>query len=785
MDQQASEGQIMIPRKKTKKMLMMASVSAVAMSANSAMTFAQGIALDEIVVTAQKRNESVQTVPIAMSAFDATFMERVNLDNVKDLIKFSPGFAGNSKDSFVDFVNVRGISTNDFGNGGDPSVGFFRNGLYQGRTGSAVSSLYDIERAEVLRGPQGFLFGRNAISGAISFHTKKPDFDNFSGYAEVGMGERNILEAEAAVNMPVSDAIAFRLAGYTSHENGWIENTFMPDSKKLAGHDKTAVRFTAAFKGDSWDATIIAEHEDKETSGTVYRAIEGVESAGLEDAFGNDIMPSNNKRTTHSSMGLGNYDNADILAISAEINIDFSFATFMSLTGFKDHEYQYAEDYDGMSLAFYDYAQDQEGDYFEQELRFVSNGDGPLSWYAGASYFKENIKTLFTNHGDEDVACGAYYYADYGYNTCLDLYTYWGYAFTKNPDGLTEANWIDGEYHGWATYVDMNYAISEKFDLGVGVRYTKNVKDFAVNILPVDSDLGPWLNYGFTTDGFVSQEKKWDDFTPRFIARYRPTDDMMVYASVTKGFKSGGFNSLGAVPPAGLGPEGDGLDEDLVGLPGTLPDSFDPETVWSYEVGIKGDLMENRLRYDFNAYYYRYKDLQLNFWDSGVKVDNIGKVKAHGFEGTVQAVLSEHFDILLAGAYNSNEIKGADLIAEGSDGNRLSGSPKFRGSGMLSFHAPITQTGEINASLDFAAQTSSFVGIGNIEDGRLSSWADLSFRLGYKDDAGWAITAYVENLANQTYFDGGYEGGDRLPTVVFGASRPTTFGAKFSMSFGE
>ena len=101
----------------------------------------------------------------------------MNLENTKDLIKFTPGMAGNSQDSFVDFVNIRGISTNDFGNGGDPSVGFFKNGLYQGRTGSATTALYDIDRAEVLRGPQGFLFGRNAVSGAISVHTARPDHD--------------------------------------------------------------------------------------------------------------------------------------------------------------------------------------------------------------------------------------------------------------------------------------------------------------------------------------------------------------------------------------------------------------------------------------------------------------------------------------------------------------------------------------------------------------------------------------------------------------------------------
>jgi iron complex outermembrane receptor protein len=140
---------------------------------------AQEAVLDEITVTATKRAESVMDVPLAITAMSGEAIREFNLNDVKDLIAFTPGIAGNSKDSF--------------GNGGDPSVSLYKNGLYQGRTGSGVSSLYDIERSEVLRGPQGFLFGRNSVSGAMNIITAKPHFDGTDGFVELDVGERDVL----------------------------------------------------------------------------------------------------------------------------------------------------------------------------------------------------------------------------------------------------------------------------------------------------------------------------------------------------------------------------------------------------------------------------------------------------------------------------------------------------------------------------------------------------------------------------------------------------------------
>jgi len=733
------------------------------------------LTLEEIIVSAQKRTESVQDVPVSMTAFDANFTKRVNLDDVKDLVKFSPGFAGNSKDSFIDFINIRGISTNDFGIGGDPSAGFFKNGLYQGRNGVVVTSMFDMERAEVLRGPQGFLFGRNAISGAISLHTAKPAFENDSGHIEIGAGERGIFEAEAAYNWALSDQFAVRLAAYHSEEDGYVTNRARPSDDKLVAHNKDAVRLTIGAQGDSWDATLMAEYEDRKQSGSIYRAITGNE---LFDEIA-DIVPGarqrGNLRSIDSDMQLGNRDNGEILSLSAEINWDLEFATLTSLTGYKDHNYQYAEDFDAMPYGANDYAQDQEGDYFEQELRLVSQGDGPLSWYAGVSYYKENITADFEQRADEEVMCNAYYYY-----TCSELFEYWEYPdFTPSSVGLLEGNQVRGKYEGWGAYLDLTYAVSDKLELGVGLRYTKDEKDFAINILDVESELGPFFIFGVTTDGFDRAKRSWDAVTPRFVMRYTPNDDWSLYASATKGYKSGGFGSFAIEDP------NDTVDDDLV-VTGGVPNAFDPETVWSYEMGAKGNVFENRLRLDMNVYHYKYTDLQLSFFDNGDRVANIGKVSSWGAETSMQALISENFDIYLAGSYNHNKVSGADEIAEGSDGNALPGSPKWIFAGALNYHRSISESSEINASIDFRTQTSTFGGLDNLVVAENPGWSDFSLRVGYENlDEGWAITAYVENLFDKIYFDGTNEGESPIPHNYFGVSRPRTVGVKLSYSFGE
>jgi len=756
-----------------------ASLAAILLSAGGALAQSaddDNLVIEEVTVTAQKRVQSTQDVPVSITAFDANFTKRVNIDDVKDLVKFAPGFAGDSKDSFIDYINIRGISTNDFGVGGDPSVGFFKNGLYQGRNGVVVTSMFDMERAEVLRGPQGFLFGRNAISGAVSLYTAKPNFDSASGYVELGAGERGILEMEAWANIPMNDNFALRLAAYHSEEDGYADNAAEIGDDNLVAHDKTAFRATAGMRGESWDATLMVEYEDREQSGSIYRGIVDDEAIPfLSEVLGFDVSPRGGIRSVDNDAKLGNYDIGEVVSLSAEINFDLGFATLTSLTGYKDHDYSYAEDFDGLRIGFNDYAQDQSGDYFEQELRLVSQSEGPLSWYGGVSYYKENIDAFFRQRGDEDVMCAAYYYY-----SCSEVFAYYGWGeFTPNPDGLLEANDVYGKYHGWGAYVDLTYAVTDKIELGAGMRYSKDTKEFGNYILPVDSDLGPFWAFGVYTSGYVKGKNSWDAFTPRFIARYRPNDDWMVYASATRGFKAGGFGSFAVE-----------ADDDDVGDGGFLRvadatlNQFEPETVWSYEVGVKGDMLNRRIRMDVSAYHYRYKDLQLNYFDKGTRVTNVGKVKSWGLEGTLQAIVNKNIDVFFAGSWNENEISGANAVEPGSNGNRLPGSPKFTFAGLASYHTEVGN-GEMNASIDFRTQTKTYGGLGNIEQFANGGWSDFSARLSYESFNNWKITAYIENIFNEAYFDGTSESSAPFPAHGFGISRPRTVGMRLSYRFGQ
>ena len=202
-----------------RKTLLAQSISAAVLTSVAGTGVAQDI--EEITVTATKREESIQDVPLAITAFTGEFVKDVNLDDGKDLVTFTPGVSGNSTDAFIDGISVRGVRTQDFGVVGDPSAAFFKNNLYEGRNGAVVTSLYDLERAEILRGPQGFLFGRNAIGGAFSVHTKKPTLDGASdGVLELDVADSNRIALEAATHIGISETFAMRVAAYHSEEDG-------------------------------------------------------------------------------------------------------------------------------------------------------------------------------------------------------------------------------------------------------------------------------------------------------------------------------------------------------------------------------------------------------------------------------------------------------------------------------------------------------------------------------------------------------------------------------------
>lgn len=817
---------------------------------------AQELALEEITVTATKRAESVMDVPLAITAMSGEFIREANLNDVKDLISFTPGITGNSKDSFLDFVSVRGIRTIDFGNGGDPSVSMYKNGLYQGRTGSAVSSLYDVERSEVLRGPQGFLFGRNSVSGAMNMITAKPDLDDSGGYAELDVGERGIVVFEGALNIPTSDTFALRLSGYHSEEDGYVKN--LAGGPDLIGHDKNAFRLSTRYQTDRLTADLFLEYEHRDQTGTVYRATGGgyelpvprevsPSVVGGPDPSGNAFdfhhtnmnggvpvrLPSD-LRDVNNDNSLDSIDQSRIFSVGLQIDYDTKWGTFTSLTGYKDHDYEYIEDFDGSPIVLFNYGQDQKGDYFEQEFRLTSNSDGPLSWYAGASYYDEDIDTVFLGQMSEDAYCAGYWYYS-GYQTCQGIFDYYNYldsyygdtyfcdyyltyywgacTWTSSPDGLTnDRNNIIGKYKGYSAYVDLSYAFNDSFDVSVGVRYTYDEKDFSQEVLP---DPGGSLNAykiqtGFSTpNGPVQDKQDWDEVTWRVVANWHPNDDSLVFGSITTGYKPGGFGSFNVEPISGPGCE---LPFGLcVADPATeRPGDFGPETVTSYEVGYKGTIMNGRTQLGVNAFFYDYEDLQAIFGEGPrTIVDNVGQVDGTGVEVDVNTVLTENFGFRLGLSWFDSEAtevqafcaNGAvltrDDITDDDDpgdpnvceGNSIPWAPEWTAFAILNANFPAANGGEFFGNISWSW-----------EDDYRGDWPDESLIyqriralnqtdivVGYRNES-WSLSAYVENVFDGVWYDGNYANDDPDPVIIFtehtfGPSRPQTAGLRFGYEF--
>jgi len=812
------------PRDRRSKKTALARTVSAALVAGSAcspaMAQQSGGPVEEVIVTATKRAESVMDVPLAITALSGENIRDVNLDDIKDLVAFTPGITGNTKDSFLDNIAVRGIRTIDFGNGGDPSVSVYKNGLYQGRNGSAVISLFDVERAEILRGPQGFLFGRNSVAGAMNLITVMPNVAQREGYVEVDVGERGHRVIEGAVNFPVSDNFAVRLAGYSSEEDGYVNNIFGgPD---LIAHDKQAFRGTARWHTDRLTADLMIEYEQRDQTGTVYRQTGEGESYSVVQARINGGTPPEvpaDPIAVNNDNAIGSIDNGEILSTQLLIDYEFDAFTFTSLTGYKDHEYDYIEDFDGSPIILFNYGQDQQGDYIEQEFRLTSTTDGPLSWYAGVSYYEEDIDTVFLGQQAEDAYCSAYWF-----NTCQDLFDYYNYLDSVNGDTfycdnylsyyfgsctwtpssesingfslINDRNRIVGKYSGFSTYLDLGYRFNDSFDVSLGVRYAYDEKDFSQESLPDPG--GSLLAYrvqtGFQTlDGPIRDKQEWDDLTYRLVLNYRPTDTDLLFLSVTTGYKPGGFGSFNIEP----GFPGFLYGRYVVDYSVDRPADFDSETVISYEFGYKGTLLDDRMQLSANAFVFDYEDLQAVFGLGPITiVDNVGQVDGRGLEIDTNTSLSDNFDLRFGFSWFDSEARNVQAFC--GDGERITGDPDACEGRSIPWAPEWTAFAILNGAFP--------VGTGDVfgrlawtwEDDRRVDWAPKSvlfqnveginqtdLALGYRTES-WQVYGYVENLTDETWYDGAGDGGNPANPFTqfdFGPARPRTFGIRASLDF--
>ena len=763
---------------------------AVAALSGFLVTNAQAQMLEEVIVTAQKREQTLQEIPVSVSAFSGNFITEANIGDMRGLVDLTPGFNGRTEDSFIDALAIRGISTNDFGIGGDPSVAVFTDGVWSGRTGGVQMSFYDIERVEVVKGPQATLFGRNAIAGAISVNTNKP-VDEFEGRLSATVAEFDHLEGHGMINVPLTDNLFFRGNVYALDNEGFLENR--AGGRDLGFHETLSTRGSLRYLTDTVDAVFTAGYEDRKQDPSIYWDPE----LGLD------------KDEVNTDLGGSGYDESEITTLSAnidwEINDVFSLT---SITGYKSYEFDYLEDYDARPLFINNYSQYNEVDYVSQELR-LNFSNAAMDGFVGVAYYKEEIDARFEASYDEDALCNAVGRTDADdfsgevVNGCDDPFweEYWEEdidpADILNSKAEQSFNKVDSE--GWAIYADATFHVTDRLDVTIGARYTYDEKEMATRVDDSGGALYNNFNWEYSTDGFVTDKQDWDEFTPRAAINYTLSEEWSMYASVATGYKSGGYGTFGIDVPV-IGEDEDGtpildIDDDGVVSPDSIPSPFDPETSVSYEVGAKGVLFDNSLQLNLAYFFYTYEDLQLIYFDRGSQlVENLGEAENQGIEVDARWVMSENLELFFAGAWMDSEITDAqDMIETGvcedCDGKDMPFAPEWSGAIHLTYTIPVAD-GDFFAKAEFAFQDDTYSDLDNYESITVKAWEEWNFRAGYRSQSNWGLTVWVENALDEEYFERGWANAGSDNTYGYGLtntlvwpSKPRTIGATMYMDF--
>ena len=693
--------------------------------------------IEEIIVSAQKRDEAQQEVPIALSAFARDYLRDAGIKDIPDLVFATPGISGSMSSSYMVSLSVRGISSPAYGPGAEPAVGVYTDGVYYGRFGAAVSTFFDLERVEVLKGPQGLLFGRNASSGAINTITAKPELGATRAYVSVGIGERERRNFELMYNQPLNENWAMRVAAAHKEEDGFVKNLF--DGDDVLSHNRDAVRLSLRHENDWGDLTLTTAYEDQERDGVVYVA---------HDATGG-LLTGDNRTADFDFRAPDEYEQAEA---SLAVNIDVGETmTLKSLTGFYKNNWRYGEDWDGQRIALAGWNVVQESDYFSQEF-VLSREQDRFSWFAGASFYWEDLDHFFT-HVTGDVG--------------------WLFALPF-PLMLDEALDLDASYNGWALYGDAKFQLTDALDISIGGRYTVDERKMTLNLQ------GQALFVAAVTLEPVTGKEDWKDFSPRAVLRYFANDDLMFYVSASKGFKAGGFdhNTVSAVDPL-----------TTVALPGANLVEFGAEEVWSYEAGSKTSFADDRVQVDVAAFYYTYKDLQVPIIDplaGAVNVTNIGESEALGMEVETRILFNQYWSLRLGAAWLDNEVN--DIPAQlcpvviDCNGNTAQFSPEFSVAGVLDARYPMA-SGEVFGSAEFNWQSKEYANLNNLPGSTLDSVGFIDLRVGWRDD-NWRVAAYVENLTDKEHFAQRVDAGD-LFRLSLNPSRPRTVGMEFSYRFSN
>lgn len=585
--------------------------SAPARSADTAAT------LDTVTVTAQSRQQELQDVPITLQVVNDQTIDQLAADDLSDIASFIPGLFVDGDQKTQPGFTLRGIYTDDFGIGTDPAVGVYIDGVYTGRSGGSLLAFNDVERVEVLKGPQGTLFGRNSAAGAISIVSKRPT-NELESRARVRIGNYGKRYVDGLLNVPAGDYAAFRFNAVRNESDGWMKDA--ASGKRYNDEDDFA--FRAAFQGhigDNTTAWLSWDHEKLDAGGAAVVGFVPVPPPGGRPPLSPD--PSTYRDPRHLPLfndDVGNIESREFNGVTLTVDHAFEWGNLTSISAWRGFQTANLRDEDGTNRrnTYVESVNREDETSWYQEFKFSGKTER-LDWVAGASYYRQETEQTtgansFTDTIDSLlVNTGAV--PEPGLFLPLDQ------ALQANgiPLSLLGLPWSEFynntlESTAVGAFGDVIWHVNDRWNLTFGLRYTRDKKKFtwfngpreaaeldatldqlaalgfldAVGIPRETFNIDVLYRNGLLEGQKIGANKSWDDWSPRFVVDYHFNDRTMWFASLAKGYKAGGFNAS------------------------AIGSSFDNEDVWNFETGIKTRFPDANVELNASVYTYRYDNRQ-------------------------------------------------------------------------------------------------------------------------------------------------------------------------------
>jgi iron complex outermembrane recepter protein len=585
--------------------------------------------LEEVVVTAQKRAQSAQDVPISITAVSGDFIERKNISSVTDMQKFTPGLRIPQADASKTSIRIRGVGSHKFDIGSEGSVGVFLDEVYLPRFSGSDIGLLDLERVEVLKGPQGTIFGRNTAAGAISVNTRRPS-QELEAFIETGIGNKDSHVIRGAISGPLTDQLSGRLSLAQEDKGGFQTNT---QTGSTDDREVTVARGQLMWETDTWSVIGALQYSDRKQDAVLTKSIPTGANGAISPVFAAAPASANSDFRDYSLNYDGEIDFENWFG-SLRIERDFDSVSLVSITGYQSSEGKIDQDVDASSARIGRNGMEEDSETFSQELRLVGE-----NWLTGVYYYNDDAFSSYEFCWEEDSVPSLL--SGPGINPC-----------DNSP--------IDLETTAWALFGEYRIDLTDTVSLTLGMRYSYDHKEFTLqgltDVVGVPAVITPYT---------YSDEEDWDSIDPKVSLTWMLSEDTMVYASYNEGYKAGGvqFSAFS-----------EGLAQQL----------FDPEELTAYEVGFKSDLLDNTLRVNGSMYFYDYQDLHVQRVDLALTgspaafTSNAAESEIKGLELDLNWVPVEGLDLRFAYSFLKAEYKDYVDVNNGTDysGNTLPVSPE-------------------------------------------------------------------------------------------------------------